>query len=400
VGGTANLPAGAITTDTRSCSPVKLSLHDSIAAIDSGQWNALAYHAPPFLRHEFLAALESHGAVGGDSGWQPHYLTVARAGRLVGALPMYLKDHSFGEFVFDWAWAAAHERHGVPYYPKLVVATPYTPVSGPRLLTAPDAVDREAIASTLIEAALDDARGLGISSLHWLFTTPEDSERLRAHGLLLRSGCQFHWDNPGYRNFDEFLAALSSRNRKEIRRERRAVAAQGITTEVFDGATATPADWDDLHRFYRSTFLRKGNYPPLTRGFFDEIAGTMGARILLIMARRDGRNIGGALFFVGHDTLYGRHWGANGGFPQLHFELCYYRAIAYCIEHGIGRFEAGAQGEYKVRRGFRPILTRSAHWIADRRFAAPISDFLGAEHRAVLSYVDDMNERLPYRATA
>lgn len=376
---------------------MNITVHASIDAIDSAQWNALIPDAPPFLRHEFLSALERHHAVGANSGWHPAYLVAAADGRVSGALPMYRKDHSFGEFVFDWTWASACERYGMPYYPKLVVATPYSPVSGDRILIAPESPDRDGIADALIDAALAYARELGLSSLHWLFMTDSDSRRLQEHGFMPRTGCQFHWDNPGYRDFDDFLAALSSRSRKEVRRERRAVAAQEITVEVLGGDEATPPVWDAMHRFYRTTFAHKSNHAPLSRGFFHEIGATMGRRVLLILARHEGRLVAGALFFTGRDALYGRHWGADRGFPNLHFELCYYRAIEVCIERGLKRFEAGAQGEYKIRRGFRPTPTRSAHWIADPRFAAVVAEFLDGERRAVASYIDDMRSHLPYR---
>ncbi len=379
---------------------MNITLHARIDTIDPAQWNALVPDAPPFLRHEFLSALERHHAVGANSGWHPAYLVAAIDGRVLGALPMFLKEHSFGEFVFDWAWASAHERHGLRYYPKLVVATPYTPVTGERILIAPETVDRAGIAHALIDAALEHARSLGLSSLHWLFTTDSDSAWLQAHGCLPRTGCQFHWDNPGYRDFDDFLAALSSRSRKEIRRERRAIVDQGIAVEVLSGDAAPPPVWDAMHRFYRSTFAHKGNHAPLSRGFFQELGAKMGQATLLILARLDGHLVAGALFFIGRDAMYGRHWGADREFPNLHFELCYYRAIEFCIERGIKRFEAGAQGEYKIRRGFRPTLTRSMHWIADPRFAAAIGDFLDGERRTVASYVEGLQPHLPYRTTS
>lgn len=379
---------------------MKISSHHSIHELDAAGWNALVDGRSPFLRHEFLAALETHQAVGADSGWLPCYLAAERNGVLDGALPMYIKEHSFGEFVFDWAWAGAHERNGIPYYPKLVVAVPYTPVSGPRILVAPGANDGDAVAEALVDAALDHARRLEVSSLHWLFTTPADSARLQDRGLMMRTDCQFHWTNPGYRDFDDFLSALSSRNRKELRRERRSVVEQGIRVEAIGGADAAPETWDELHRFYRCTFVRKGNHPPLTRGFFRDLGAKLGDQTLLIMARLGGRPVAGALFFLGRDVLYGRHWGAEREFPNLHFELCYYRAIEYCIEHGIQRFEAGAQGEYKVRRGFRPALTRSMHWIADPRFESAIGEYLVRERGAVGEYIEEMHDRLPYRVTA
>lgn len=373
-----------------------VDIQHTIAALDVAQWNALAGDDTPFLRHEFLSALERHHAVGGASGWRPHYLTVRQGAQLLGALPMFLKDHSFGEFVFDWAWASVHERHGLPYYPKLVVAVPYTPVTGRRILVTA-AAEPAGIADVLIDGALAHARSLGVSSLHFLFTTATDSARLQQNGLMSRHGCQFHWENRGYRDFADFLAALTSRHRKELRRERRLITGQGIDVEVVGGDSATVEDWDAMHRFYLSTFERKGNHAPLSRGFFADIAATLGRQIVLIIARHAGRAVAGALFFRGLDTFYGRHWGCDGEYRHLHFELCYYRAIEYCIEQGLRRFEAGAQGEYKVRRGFEPTLTRSAHWVADPRFAAAIADFLDRERPAVASYIDGMRAHLPFR---
>lgn len=395
------LPPGSVAIAAAAGRKAGLTItrHAHLGAIEAADWDALLPDARPFTRHAFLAALEHHGAVGHGSGWQPRYLTAQRDGLLAGALPLYLKSHSFGEFVFDHAWAAAWQHHGLRYYPKLVVATPYTPVTGARLLAPRDA-SGDAVADTLIDAALDEARALGVSSLHWLFTDARDSERLRAHGFLERHGCQFHWDNPGYRDFGDFLAGLRAHDRKEIRRERRAAAAHGLDIDMVTGSEATTADLDAMHRFYVSTFERKGNVAPLSRGFFGEAASTLGDRLLLIFARDHGRAVAGALFYAGADALYGRHWGADGDYPGLHFELCYYRAIEYCIERGIVRFEAGAQGEYKVRRGFRPTLTRSMHWIAEPRFAAAIADFVERERVAVAAYLDRMQRHLPYREPA
>lgn len=377
---------------------MRIELHSDIDALDAADWDALAADQP-FLRHAFLSALARHGAVGGDSGWHPRYL-VARApgsGLLLGAVPLFLKDHSFGEFVFDWAWAGAYERHGLRYYPKLVAAAPYTPVTGDRVLLAPG-LDAEMVGGALIDAALACAAETGASSLHWLFTSEADAERLRARGFMQRAGCQFHWRNRGYGSFDDFLGGLSSRHRKKVRAERKAVREQGIRTEVYGGAAVPPELWDVFHGFYLSTFERKGNHAPLTRGFFREIGAALGDRTLLILAARGGRYVAGAFFFVGGDALYGRHWGRSEGCHDLHFELCYYRAIEHCIERGLRRFEAGAQGEYKVWRGFEPVETRSAHWIADPGFAAAIGDFLAREGSAVGEYMHEMAAHLPYRS--
>lgn len=377
---------------------MQIELHPSIEALDPSDWNALVDADYPFLRHEFLAALEHHGAVGGDSGWHPCYLTVSEGNRLLGAAPMYLKDHSFGEFVFDWAWAGAYERNGLSYYPKLVVGVPYTPTAGPRLLVPDDGLRGQAVADAIIDAALAYANELQVSSLHWLFTNERDTQRLASRGLLLRTGCQFHWDNREYRDFEEFLETFSSRRRKEVRRERRDVAAQGIETVVVHAAEADDSTWDMFYRFYLATFIKKGNYPPLTRDFFAELGGRLANQVLLILARRGARVVGGAIFIRGGDVLYGRHWGATEDVSHLHFELCYYRAIEYCIEQGIVRFEAGAQGEHKIRRGFRPAVTRSMHWVADGRFGEAISDYLERERCAMKDYMTEMEKHLPYHS--
>lgn len=371
---------------------VQIRIHSTIEAVDAAAWNRLADTAMPFLRHEFLAALERHGAVGGDSGWHPCYLTLEEPGHLLGAVPLFRKDHSFGEFVFDWAWAEAYERLGRPYYPKLVAAVPYTPVSGQRLLCADPA-----LADALVAATLQYARDAGVSSLHWLFTTADEAACLQRHGLLQRTGCQFHWHNRGYTGFDDFLAGLSARHRKKVRSERRLVREQGLQIETVPGGEAGPAIWDRFHGFYRDTFEKKGNYAPLTRGFFREIGTVLADGSLLILARHGGEYVAGALFYLGGDTLYGRHWGSTGEFHHLHFELCYYAAIDYCIARGLRYFEAGAQGEYKVRRGFEPTPTFSLHWLADAGFRAAVADFLVREGRAMENYRHEMQEQLPFK---
>ena len=376
---------------------IRIAVHPSIEDIDAAEWNGLDRGDQPFLRHEFFAALAAHGAVGGRSGWHPRYLAACCGDRLVGALPLFIKDHSFGEFVFDWAWADAYERGGLAYYPKLVVAIPYTPVTGHRLLLADSPLRAEATRG-LIEGAIGQARDIGASSLHWLFTTADETERLRAEGHLVRSGCQFHWENPGYGDFSDFLGTLSSRHRKKMRAERRGIRDQGVEIEVLAGEAISAEAWNAFHRFYVLTYVRKGSRAPLTRGFFSAIGASLGRQVVLIMARDRGEYIAGALFFAGADALYGRNWGAREYHHHLHFELCYYRAMEYCIENGIRRFEAGAQGEYKVQRGFVPRTTHSAHWVANAAFAAAISDFLAREDRALASYMDGLAARLPFKA--
>jgi len=373
-----------------------LRVYHTIEQISAAAWNRLAGADQPFLCHEFLATLERHGAVGGDSGWQPCYLALEESGTLRGAVPMYLKGHSFGEFVFDWAWAAAYERSGRPYYPKLVVAVPYTPVTGRRLLCADDA---PALRDKLIEGVLRYASEAGVSSLHWLFTAPEETAALQRRGLLLRAGCQFHWYNRNYGDFDDYLARFTARHRKKVRSERRMVREQGVGVEVVQGGAAGQATWDRFHHFYLATFEKKGNQAPLTRGFFREIGAVLGDSVLLILARHAGEYAAGALFYIGADALYGRHWGSTGEFRQLHFELCYYAAIDYCIARGLRRFEAGAQGEYKIRRGFEPTPTHSLHWLADTRFQAAVGEFLVREGRAMENYLHEMRDQLPFKCS-
>ncbi len=376
---------------------MQLTLIDSLDTLPAAQWNNLAGDENPFLRHEFLAALERHHCVGAEAGWWPQHLIVEESGQLLGAVPMYLKNNSYGEFVFDWAWAEAYQRNGLRYYPKLVVSIPYTPATGSRLLLA-DGQQREAVADRLIEGALDHARGLNVSGLHWLFTHETDTQCLEQHGLMRRVGCQYHWTNQGYRDFDDFLCGFSAEKRKKIKRERRQVRESGVALELLDGHLISDELWDIFHAFYASTFDEKGGIASLTPGFFKELGRTMPGQTLLIMARHSGRYVAGAFFLRGRDTLYGRHWGCNEHFHSLHFEACYYRAIDYCIEHGLTRFEAGAQGEHKISRGFLPTATYSAHWIAHEGFRNAIEDFLTREKIVMERHMQELAEHSPYKS--
>ena len=375
---------------------MQLAIAQSIHDIQPGDWNTLHGTENPFLRHAFLAALETNGAVGGDSGWHPRYLLLTEDSRLLGAVPLFLKEHSFGEFVFDWSWADAYNRAGLNYYPKLVAAVPYTPVTGHRLLVMRNA-NRAAIISRLIDGAIDYARQLRLSSLHWLFVTDNEQTTLADYGLLRRQGCQFHWQNNGYSSFDDFLQDLSSRKRKKIRQERQRVHDQSLQITVHTGHDIDDRLWHLFHRFYKSTFDRKLNFAPLTAGFFTEIGRTMADATVLIVAREHGEPVAGAFFLRNEHTLYGRHWGCHGYYDKLHFELCYYRAIEYCIDNGLTYFEAGAQGEHKLSRGFRPVITSSAHWIANNEFRRAISEFLVSESRAINHYAREMEQHLPFR---
>jgi predicted N-acyltransferase len=367
----------------------------SIDEIAAEQWNHLAGNSNPFLRHEFLAALERHGCVGPDSGWQPQHLVVLRDGAPVAAAPLYLKSHSYGEFVFDWGWADAYERAGGEYYPKLLSAVPFTPVPGPRMLCAPGAGRqlREALAG----AAIELARRHRVSSLHWLFVEPDDAAALATAGHLQRTGCQYHWRNPGYRDFQDYLDALSSKRRKQVRRERREAAAAPVEIEVLSGDEISGAQWQAYHALYASTYDRKWGYPALTTGFFEEIGHTMAQSVVLILARRGRQYLAGAHLLRGSDALFGRNWGCTERHRALHFEMCYYRGIELCIETGLGRFEAGAQGEHKIMRGFLPVETRSAHWIADRGFREAIAEFLERERRANAAQIAEMATHSPFR---
>lgn len=376
--------------------PVRL-LH-SLSEISAVDWNNLTDDANPFVCHEFLSALERAGCTGAGTGWLPHLIVVTdeSSGKPLGAVPLYLKEHSYGEYVFDWAWANAYARAGLEYYPKLVAAVPFTPAAGPRLLIAPQA-DREVVANALIEATLAHVRQLRASSLHWLFTTESETQLLERHGLLRRSGFQFHWSNPGYRDFEDFLASFTADKRKKVRRERRAVREAGVTVELRDGPALDASDWDRFHEFYHATVRAHGAIPYLTPAFFRMIGETMPQNTLLALARRGAEYIGGALFFRGRDTLYGRYWGGTEHVPGLHFEVCYYVAIEYCIAHGLRRFEAGAQGEHKLARGFVPTPTYSAHWLAHPQFARAVADFLAREHGSLEYAMHELNEHAPFK---
>ena len=353
-----------------------------LADIPAAQWDACAGPDNPFLSHAFLEALEASGSATAESGWLPQHLALwDDGGRLVGAVPLYLKSHSYGEYVFDWGWASAYERAGGRYYPKLQCSVPFTPVTGPRLLLRPDA--GPGAADALVAAMLELARRRKVSSLHVTFPTRAEWERLGEAGFLLRVSQQFHWENAGYAGFDDFLAALNSRKRKQIRRERRDALEGGIEIETLTGDAIGRAHWDAFFRFYRSTSDRKWGEAYLTRAFFDLIGERMAGRVVLVVARKAGRPIAGALNLIGGDTLYGRNWGCVGDHPFLHFEVCYYRAIDFAIAHGLKRVEAGAQGQHKIQRGYLPVPTYSAHWIRDPGFARAVADFLLRERCAL-----------------
>jgi predicted N-acyltransferase len=370
--------------------------HREIDSIDAAAWNALASGGVPFLRHEFLAALEHSGCVSPESGWTPCHVTVHAGLTLVGALPLYRKTHSWGEFVFDFSWAQAYARNGERYYPKLVSATPFTPAAGARLLLRPG-TDPEPVRVALLDGAL--AGVPPASSLHVHFPTLPEARWLASQGFLERIDCQFHWQNRGYGDFEDFLAGFTAEKRKKARRERRRVAEAGIRFEMRIGGELDALEWQRVYRLHAGTFHRHGNEPYLNPAFFAEISRTLPGQPQVLLARRGHELVATALFFRGADTLYGRYWGAAGDYHSLHFEACYHQGIEYCIREGLARFEPGTQGEHKLARGFSPTITYSAHRIADPRFAAAIGRYLDEERAAVRAYAADADQHVPFRAS-
>jgi uncharacterized protein len=372
----------------------------SLRAIDeiaAEIWDACAGSDNPFVSHAFLRALEDSKSVGPRTGWQPHHVVLEDAGgEVLAVAPLYAKTHSQGEYVFDHGWAQAYERAGGQYYPKLQVAVPFTPVPGPRLLVRPTA-DAAPLRRALVGGIVEIARRAGVSSLHVTFSSDADTEALESAGLMLRLGCQYHWSNQGYETFEDFLDALASRKRKQIRRERRDAAAGGVTLQTLEGDDIKPRHWDAFFAFYMDTGGRKWGRPYLTREFFHQLGAAMGDKCVLILAQKDGDYVAGALNLRGRDALYGRHWGCLGDYRFLHFEACYYQAIDYAIRHKLPRVEAGAQGEHKIQRGYLPAPTWSAHWIADPGFAAAVQDFLRRERAGMEQEIAGLAQFSPFR---
>jgi hypothetical protein len=353
-----------------------------VARISAQDWDRCAGSENPFVRHAFFACLEESGSADPETGWAPVHLCCDLHGELVGIMPLYLKSHSFGEYVFDQNWAQAYRQAGGDYYPKLQAAIPFTPVTGPRLLVDASS-DGAQVRKYLLMGAIELACQLDLSSLHITFLNEPDLRACRAIGLLQRTDRQFHWHNRGYSRFDDFLADLSSKRRKIIRQERRAVTAADIAIEPLNGADIRESHWDSFWRFYQDTSDRKWGQAYLTRRFFSMLGEHLADRILLLLARRHGRYVAGALHLMGDDALFGRYWVCVEYHPCLHFELCYYQAIDFAIARGLLRVEAGAQGEHKLARGYLPIPTYSAHWIADPKFRAAIEHYLRTEGRFV-----------------
>lgn len=386
--------------DGDGAEPLTARIAESFASIDAAAWDRCAGGDNPFVSHRFLLALEQSGCATAATGWTPRpVLLESPAGELAAAAPAYLKTHSYGEYVFDHGWAEAFERAGGRYYPKLQVSSPFTPAPGPRLLaTGPNRAHRLDALARAITAATESGDA---SSAHVTFC-PEDEWRLLGQaGFLLRVGEQFHWRNEGFETFDEYLAALASRKRKAVKKERRTATAGGaITIRTIEGADVSEAQWDAFFAFYLDTGSRKWGTPYLNRAFFGRIAETMAADIVLVLAEQDGAPVAAALNFKGGGVLYGRYWGTRSAQPALHFEVCYYQAIDYAIRHGLRRVEAGAQGPHKLARGYLPVRTYSAHWIADPAFRAAVADYLDRERRMVDEEIGALAARAPYRQTA
>jgi predicted N-acyltransferase len=374
-----------------------LSIVETLRDTDAAEWDALLGPDPtarrrhPFVRHAFLNALIETGCASARTGWQPQILLLRRAGALCGAMPLFFKSHSYGEYVFDWAWADAYARHGIEYYPKLLCAVPFTPVNGPRLLGSDVDARR-----TLLTAALEMARQA--SSLHILFPTEDDAALMREQGMMLRRTVQFHWENAGDPDFESFLARMSHRRRKNIRQERRRVRDAGVTFRWLQADQIARADWEFFYRCYRMTYAAHGSRPYLNLPFFLQFGKTLGEHAVMVLAERAGAPVAASLLVRGGDALFGRYWGAVEHIPLLHFECCYYQAIEYAIAHGLRSFEGGAQGEHKLFRGLMPVETLSAHWLAHPAFAQAIEDYLARERRGIARYVNELAEHSPFKA--
>ena len=378
-----------------------LKIIENVAEIPATQWNALAGN-DPFLSHAYLLALQESGCATAQFGWQAQFISIWQDEQLLGAMPLYRKMNSYGEHVFDFAWADAYHSHGLRYYPKLICTVPFTPVTGARLLTASSQNSSE-VRVSLLSHALQFAKDSGVSSLHCLFPNKVDGLLMQQQGMMLRQDVQFHWqnsvnlENRGYRDFDDFLAGLSRDKRKRIKQERRKISEAGIQLQCVTGENATPEQWAFFASCYAHTRQQHHSPPALNLDFFMRIGATMPQQTLLVIATRDGAPIASALNFFTQDVLYGRSWGALEYHPGLHFETCYYQAIEFCIAHNIKTFEGGAQGEHKLARGFLPVVTQSAHWLAHPEFSSAVENYLQRETSAISNYVSELNERSPFK---
>ncbi|MFL6575043.1 MAG: GNAT family N-acetyltransferase [Povalibacter sp.] len=369
----------------------------SIQRVPADAWNALDAGGSPFLRHEFLAALEAERCVGAASGWRPHHLILENeAGKLIGAIPLYLKDHSWGEFVFDWSWARAYSQAGLDYYPKLVSMTPFTPATDRRLLVEPGA-DAQSIRRQLATALLDHTKERRLSSAHVLFVSDCERDALDAAHFIWRKDCQFHWYNRGFKTFQDFIGTFRAEKRKKALRERRKVREGGVIYRTLSGSDMTTELWELVFAFSSRTFEQHGHEHYLNAGFFQRISTSLPEVVMVKLAMLNELPIAAAIFFRSNETLYGRYWGAAANFDSLHFETCYYQGIDYCIEQGLQKFEPGTQGEHKIARGFEPTQTWSAHWISDPRFRRAIDSYLDQERDAIDQYSASVREHVPFR---
>ena len=375
---------------------MKVTVHDSISSLAREDWDALAGDEYPFLKHAFLDLAERTGSVSPDAGWTPRHLSLQDGGKLRAAMPLYEKTHSWGEFVFDWAWARAYEQAGLDYYPKLVSAVPFTPAPSTRILRA-DNNDHEAV-HLLLSAATRLATETNCSSLHVLFPTSDQISLFADAGLLIRKDCQFHWHNRGYEKFDDFLATFTSAKRKKAKRDRRRVAENGIRFRRLRGPELDSEAWSTVYALIARTFMLRGSLPYFNQEFFEGLSTNLPDNILVIMAEKDDMPVAAAVFYESDTTLYGRYWGSDGHFDALHFETCYYQGIDYCIETGKQCFEPGTQGEHKISRGFSPVETWSAHWLAHPQFADAIGRYLDEEGRHIENYIETVDAHTPYKS--
>lgn len=389
----------AIATSLHQDSHFQLRFLNSIQEIDKAIWNTLVGEAYPFLKHQFLLALEDSQCTTAETGWQPHHVVVELTSspkQVVAVMPLYLKTNSMGEYVFDWSWADAYQQHGVQYYPKFVTAIPFTPSAGARICVNPEHDEKEILAFLSAQIP-QQAQKLNVSSWHILFPEPALSEDLHHKGIKQRVGCQYQWFNHNFSDFEHFLEKFSSRKRKNIKKERTKILASGIEFKVIEGTDISLEQWQQFYSFYQSTYFIRGRQPYLNQDFFLRIGASMPDDLLLVMAYKNNTAIAAALSFKGKDTLYGRYWGCSEEYQFLHFETCYYQGLEYCIKHQFKRFDSGAQGEHKIQRGFEPILTYSNHWIRHTEFEQAIAHFLVEEEEHIKGYIEKARETLPFK---
>lgn len=377
---------------------LELEFISSLAQVDAADWNRLASDGYPFMRYEFLAALENSGSVSEQSGWQPHHLVGYRDGRPVAIMPLYIKTHSYGEYVFDWAWANAYHRNGFQYYPKLLTAIPFTPASGSRLCLD-ISLNRQSVTHQVVQQIKHLAEVKGYSSWHVLFPQQVEFQAFADSQLSQRTGCQYHWFNRDYADFDDFLAQLSSRKRKNIKRERRRVREQGISLKTFTGKEIDKHHIRTFYQFYQATYYKRAQKGYLTLDFFNKLLEGMAEQLVLVLAFREDHPIAGALSICGNDTLYGRYWGCLEEYECLHFEACYYQGIEFCIAQGLNKFDPGAQGEHKIARGFEPTPTYSVHWLVHPAFRQAINKYLEDEAVGIDQYMHEAAKFLPFKKT-